>query len=266
MFNPPTSKTLCANCGAAASGKFCNECGAALKGATCANCRAELPAGAKFCHHCGTPTGAAVPAATRAAAPPANPAASPAASGFAAAAPWFVAGIALVALIVLVASRRFSSDQPPGDAAAPLAGPAAIDISSMTPQERAQRLFNRVMRLSEAGKMDSVAFFAPMAMGAYQELPQQDADTHYDLGRIQQVIGAYPNAKAQADTILMSSPTNLLGLTLAMSVAKDMNQPAQVAAYAKRLRAAAPAERTKDLPGYEAHKRDIDKAIQDAAH
>ena len=265
----PSAPITCPNCGASASGKFCSECGAALKGAKCAQCQAELAPGAKFCHRCGTPTGAGGGGRARKSAPAkgADAPASPAASGVAAAAPWAVAGIAFVALIVLIASRRFSSDQPGADASAPvpLAGAGAVDISSMSPNERAQRLFTRVMRLDEQGKSDSVAFFAPMAMNAYAELPAQDADTHYDLGRIYEVTKAYTFAKAQADTILAAQPTNLLGLALAMRVARDMGDTQQAAAYAKRLRAAAPAERKKNLPGYEAHAPDLDAALKEAA-
>jgi Tfp pilus assembly protein PilF len=102
-------------------------------------------------------------------------------------------------------------------------------------------------------------------MNAYAELPAQDADTHYDLGRIYEITKAYSFAKAQADTILASEPNNLLGLTLAMRVARDMGNPQQAATYAKRLRAAAPAERKKNLPGYEAHAPDLDAALKEAA-
>jgi len=265
----------CPNCGASTSGRFCSECGAALTGGKCANCQAELAVGAKFCHRCGTPVGAG--GAKRAAAPaaPAAPASSPAAGGIAAAAPWAVAGIALVALVVLVISRQGGGGQAAADAGnVPLAaggpggapgGAGAVDISAMTPQERAERLFNRIMRLQSEGKMDSVQFFAPMAMNAYGSLTEQDADTRYDVGRIGEVAGALPFAKAQADTILKAQPDNLLGLALAMRVARDMGDKTKAAAYGKRLIAAAPTERKKDLPGYAAHKADLDLAVKEAS-
>ncbi|HXI97884.1 MAG TPA: hypothetical protein VNG73_03005, partial [Gemmatimonadaceae bacterium] len=43
-------------------------------------------------------------------------------------------------------------------------GVRAPDISSLSPQERADRLYNRVMLLATQGKVDSVQFFAPMAL------------------------------------------------------------------------------------------------------
>ena len=60
----------------------------------------------------------------------------------------------------------------------------------MSPQERADRLYDRVMRLAEEGKRDSVEFFAPMVVAAYGMLGPLNADSHYDLGRIGEVTGA----------------------------------------------------------------------------
>ena len=263
-----TTSVTCPNCGASARGKFCSECGAALAGVSCANCHAPLTPGAKFCHKCGTPVGT-VAAAKRPSESTTAPVGSPPrATSLAAIAPWAVAGIAVVALAMLIAKNRFSNDQAQAAgpmAGAPVAGAGAIDISSMSPQERAQRLFNRVMRLQSEGKMDSVQFFAPMAIGAYSALPEQDNDTRYDMGRIAEAAGAFPLAKAQADTILATSPDDLLGLALAMRVSRDMNDNAAASRYAKRLLAAAPKERKQDRPGYAAHAADLDQALKEAA-
>ncbi|HTG53530.1 MAG TPA: hypothetical protein VL980_01725, partial [Gemmatimonadaceae bacterium] len=152
---------------------------------------------------------------------------------------------------------------------APFAGGAggagAVDISSMSPEERAQRLFNRVMRLQSENKMDSVQFFAPMALDAYFALPSLDDDSRYDIGRIAEAVGAFPLAKAQADTILQASPTDLLGLALAMRVARETMDTRAAGELAKRLLAAAPKERKKDNAGYKAHAADLDLALKEAA-
>ena len=42
----------------------------------------------------------------------------------------------------------------------------------MTPRERADRLFDRIMRLDTEGKKDSVQFFAPMAISAVPDDPR----------------------------------------------------------------------------------------------
>lgn len=130
----------------------------------------------------------------------------------------------------------------------------------MSPSERADRLYDRVMRLHEEGKDDSVRFFSPMVLQAYQMLGPLDADQHYDLGRIAEVVGMSDLARAEADTILKSQPTHLLGLTLAARVAA----PDKARDFYKRLLAAEPAERKKALPEYDRHKDDIDAALATA--
>ena len=281
--------TTCPNCSAPASGHFCAECGTPLDGALCAACGSALTPGAKFCHRCGTAVGAGSGAARLA---------SPANSGVPGRAqgdwlPWGVAAIALLAVVALVAGQNFraprggSLDAPsnaimtPGlddrgaaaeapaagegqqGAVAPFAGAGgrAPDISSLSPEERASRLFDRVMRYDEQGKRDSLQVFAPMAMVAYEMLGTLTADQRYDLGRIGEVSGNYNVAKAQADTILRDNPTHLLGLALASRMSPD---PKVARQYRDRLLAAAPAELKKNLPEYQAHRGDIDRAIAEA--
>jgi hypothetical protein len=134
----------------------------------------------------------------------------------------------------------------------------------MSPGERADRLYDRVMRLSEEGKTDSVDFFAPMVMSAYQMLGPLDLDQHYDLGRVGEVTGAAPLARAEADTILRADPTHLLGLALAARVAADAHQDAEARSYYRRLVTAEKSERAKNLPEYSRHGHDIDAALAEA--
>jgi hypothetical protein len=191
--------------------------------------------------------------------------------------PWAVAGIALLALLALLAGRGFSP-QRGGDLDAPLnalpqAGldfdrPGAParggDISQLSPEERADRLFNRVMLLASRGQRDSVLFFAPMAIQAYQMLGPLNNDQHYDVGRIAEVAGALPLARAHADTILARSPTHLLGLILAARVATLEGDAARRAEYERRLLAAERAEAARRLPEYERHQDEIVSALATA--
>src|SRR4051812_45687252 len=197
--------TKCPNCGAAASGRFCSSCGTALAGASCTHCGAPLTPGARFCHRCGTPSGTA-PVNNR---------------SFAAGLPWAVAGIALVALIALVVGQRFGGRNSAGNqvasadsGAAPTDAnpvmPRAPDISQMSPSERAERLFDRIMKESEAGNIENVRTFMPMALAAYDALAPLNLDQHYDVGRIAVAAGDTTLARAEADTILASKPNHLL--------------------------------------------------------
>jgi hypothetical protein len=191
--------------------------------------------------------------------------------------PWAVAGIALAGLAALIVIRNVglgatrSESEPPAPSAAspdsagaaPAPGEAmrAPDISSMSPGERADRLFDRVMRLNDEGKRDSVEFFAPMVLSAYQMLGPLDDDQHYELGRIGLVMGDPALATAEADTILRAHATHLLGLALAADAATQTAGPAAGRPYFQRLLAAEPSELTKGLPEYERHRPEIEAAV-----
>ena len=138
------------------------------------------------------------------------------------------------------------------------------DISQLSPQERADRLFNRVMLLAGQGKADSVLFFAPMAISAYQMLSPLNADQRYDLGRIAEVAGALPLARAQADTILVENPRHLLGLVLASRIAAIDKRAADQKAFDARLVSAYQAESARKLPEYDRHGADIQNALTEA--
>jgi hypothetical protein len=238
----------CPRCGEAATGKFCSSCGAPLAGATCRDCGAPLTPGARFCHRCGAAAGAGMQGNR----------------GLSGALPWAIAGVALVCLVALVAGQRFAhrgADAAPDSLATTQAG-AAPDISNMSPGERADRLFNLVMSMHERGQSDSVQAFAPMAIAAYQMIGPLNADQHYDVGRIAAISGDAELASAEADTILKANPRHLLGLILAANAARVRHDTKGEADYERRLRAAAPAERAKQLPEYAAHANDITFALE----
>lgn len=261
----PEAASICPACGAAASGRFCANCGAPQAGAICPVCKGELSAGSKFCHHCGSQVGAAQPVTTAKSTP----------------LPWIVAALALLTMFAMFAGRGFSNARgstldAPSNAlpqaglddrgAQPDQGTAsrAPDISSMSPQERADRLFNKVMLLNSQGKSDSVQFFAPMALQSFQMLPSMSADQRYDMGRVAEVAGAIPLAKAEADSILKQNPSHLLGLILAARVAALTGDKAGLLALEKRLVAAEKTELAKKLDEYDRHQDDIANGLAQA--
>lgn len=272
MTDPSTTEVVCASCGQHGSGRFCSNCGASLEPVTCASCGATLSPGARFCHNCGQPVVSA--SAVAGAATPSAP--KPAAATL----PWIVAAIALVTLLAFLAGGAFNRqrgsrlDAPQNalpqaglDDRGTAEGPStdgtvrAPDISQMSPEERADRLFNRVMLLDSQGKSDSVLFFAPMAIESYRMLSPLNIDQRYDLGRIAEVSGALPLAKAQADTILLQNPTHLLGLVLATRVAIQDKRASDAAAYSSKLHAVYSSESAKKLPEYDRHKDDIQNVL-----
>jgi hypothetical protein len=248
----------CARCGEPASGRFCSNCGAPVREISCEACGQSLQAGARFCNNCGAPAGATAGggAGKR----------REVDVGLAR----LVGGAAILALIAFVAGARLGRQS-----SAPDAGPAeqpgvtlgsatAPDISNMSPEERASRLFNRVMAYSEQGKMDSARFFAPMAIQAYQMIGPLDLHARYDIGTIAAAVGETAMARLEADSILAAQPTNLLGLVLAIRAAGSAGDTKAVARFQQRLVAAAPSERNKGTKEYGEHGRDIDEALKKA--
>lgn len=177
--------------------------------------------------------------------------------------PWAVAAIALLALIALAAGQRFGREASADRAMAPsAAAPArAPDISSMSPSERAERLYDRVMGAAERGRVDSVRFFMPMAIQAYEALGSLSIDQRYDLGRLAEVGGDARLATAQADTILRQHSQHLLGLLLAARAARLRGDEPAARRHLEQLSRVERAERQKQLPEYLIHQNDIDLAL-----
>jgi hypothetical protein len=251
--------TPCPKCGAPVTGRFCSDCGSQVGGTRCEACRTELIAEAKFCHRCGLPAGHPAPRSDGRVA------------GSQTAIPWAVAGIALLALIALVAGQQFRASSPSSQggpanaqaAEAPSAGARPPDLSTMTLAEQRTRLYDRVMRYAENGLRDSISIFAPMAIAVYEQAPL-DLDGRYDLGRIGEVSGDLALAAAQADTILQAEPNHLLGLALAARAARLRNDAAAERRFSQRFLDAEPAERTRRRDEYAAHSNDLARAADDA--
>jgi hypothetical protein len=202
MTTQPPAAT-CLACGASASGKFCSACGASLEPRTCVRCRAALGAQARFCHRCGRPVGAGVGA------------------GKSERSAWIVAGTLSALLVGVIVYNVVTQEPAPqipdmanagaaaGDNTARAGG--APDISQLTPRERFDRLFNRIMQAAEQGDTAQVRRFTPMALGAYAQLDTVDADARYHAAVIRLQTGDIVGAHALADTILEQTPDHLFG-------------------------------------------------------
>lgn len=276
---PATTGTVtnCPACAATvvAGSLFCASCGTTLGGTACNECRAPLTPGAKFCHRCGTAVGSTVGTLrARGGAPGATAHGSAPRSDRLA---WGLAAVALLTVVALVAGQNFraqrggSLDAPSnalpqaglddrGAAVGPGAGQAGPmpDLTTMSPAEQANRLFNRIMRYSAEGKQDSAQFFAPMAMQVLQAIPNPTLDDRYHLGLVGEASGDFTIAKAQADTILLARPTHLLALALR---ARMSPAAAERRAFEQRMLAAEAAERSAALPEYVDHAVDVDSSL-----
>ncbi len=230
MTNPP--QTTCASCGNTFTGQFCSQCGARAGQRRCEGCGGNLTPGARYCHLCGAESGRGVGARKE---------------RFA----WVVAGLVALLSVAAVAysvgKGNVPTPQIPAMANAGSSGGSAIapatrapDISNLTPRQRFDRLFERVMRAAEARSADTVMMFAPMALDAYGLLAaaEVDADARYHAAMIHTVVGEFARAKAKADSILAGQPDHLFGYLIRGEVAEYENDSAALATnYANFLRA-----------------------------
>ncbi|HEX5871712.1 MAG TPA: zinc ribbon domain-containing protein [Longimicrobium sp.] len=237
----------CPSCEAPASGRFCPQCGVAID-AQCRECQNPLPAGARFCNQCGLAV-SAQPTPARARQP---------------ALPWAIAAVAVAVLAAATLLPRLAGDDAPsaalaqqGAAAAPGNNPSAVDLASMTPRERADRLFNRVMAGVSSGDTTQMGLFTEMGIKAYGMVPERDADLHYHLGELYRLKGDAASARAQADTILAGDPQHLFGLFGAARAEEMRGDQAAARGMFQRFLDAYSAQIARDLPEYREHSQGL---------
>jgi hypothetical protein len=193
------------------------------------------PAAGRFCAQCGSPLEGTL-RARRA---------------------WRVAAAGALLLMVLAltvlregktASATAASNPEPAVGAPP-------DLSAMTPRERFDRLYNRVMRAAESGDTATLSRFAPMAFAAYQMLDTVDADARYHAAVLDlHVRGDTAAALRLADSILTEQPRHLFGFLIRATAAQlTGNEPLRRRAKADFL-AAWESEQKAGRPEYRDHQ------------
>ncbi|MEO7360570.1 MAG: hypothetical protein ABI120_09570 [Gemmatimonadaceae bacterium] len=138
------------------------------------------------------------------------------------------------------------------------------DISNMSPSERANRLYIRIMTLAENNKMDSAVMFTQMGIPAHEALENPSIDERYHLARLGEIANDSTIARAQSDTILQSEPNNLLGLLMGSRAALMNNNAAKAKKYDQQMLKALEPELAKNSLDYQQHRNEIDRAVDDA--
>jgi tetratricopeptide (TPR) repeat protein len=118
----------------------------------------------------------------------------------------------------------------------------------------ADRLFNRVMAAAEMGDQQEVDQFMPMAMQAYEMVPDLDDDGLFHLAILYETAGDYDEARSTAERILAASPNHLLALGVAGTSSLAAGDTAAAEQYFRRLLAAYPQESQRLLPEYQHHQ------------
>ncbi len=259
-------KQPCPQCGKPSGGNFCQHCGAALGSRHCNQCGAKIPGTAKFCTQCGAKVGGGARAAGPGGVPPTvvGHRAAAAATLGGNNAPWWIAGVAMFGLILVVgwnAVSRSSSPPaasgggpPPGMGGNPANGQSTLDLNSMTPREAADRLFNRVMQTLSAGDTTNALFFQPMAVQAYQRAEPLDLDGIIHEALLE-LLTDPAAALATSERVLESEPDHVLALGTAAQAAIAMGDSAKAKEYYEHLLRVYDTEYARNLVEYDGHRQ-----------
>lgn len=233
----------CPRCGSDAAGRFCAECGAAIRPPECPSCGEAAQAGASFCIFCGTPLRRR------------RPAAASAGGGRVLWASGVVAGVLIIGAGYWALARAEPEEAPPHSPAAgliPAAG-APPDLSSMTPREAADRLYDRIMRAASSGDTAEALAFLPMALDAYDLVVALDSDGHYHVSLLHALGADYRMARETAERALADAPNHLLLLGAAARAASELGDSDRANAYYARFLEAWDSERARGLEEYSMH-------------
>ncbi|HSE27317.1 MAG TPA: hypothetical protein VLA95_03750 [Gemmatimonadales bacterium] len=215
----------------------------------CPACAAPLSPGAAWCHRCG----------------------ARAAGGDPHRALWVAAVGASLLFTGFIAwkANQFNSAPPPAMAnagnagAAPgrasAGGAAAVDLASMSPRERFDRLFARVMTAAEQGDTAQALQFAPMALMAYAQLDRVDQDARFHVALVQAQTGDWAAAAATADTMLAQTPDHLLALLVLEAAAVRQGDAPAAADLRRRFLAAESRELAAGRQEYTDHRDALDE-------
>ena len=169
---------------------------------------------------------------------------------------WWMAGALLLGLIMVIAYPVYGPGRaaaPPPAAVGPAGSAAAVDLSSMTPREAADRLFNRVMTAVSSNDNTEVVNFLPMAIRALELAEPLDTDGKFHLVLLRLTGQFNAEALEGAEEILAEQPNHLLGLAMAGDASLALGDSVSARAYYGRWLEAYETETAKDLLEYRDH-------------
>jgi len=171
--------------------------------------------------------------------------------------PWIFAGATLVILLVLLLKPGARDPAPAAATEAPAATPPAgtpPDLSSMSPAERFDRLYQRIITAAQTGDQATVTRFMPMATAAFGMLDTVTVDARYHMAMLELHVGDLAAAEFQADSIKRADPNHLFSYVIRAAVARwKQDDKARDALY-KEILARYDAELAKRRPEYLEHQ------------
>jgi hypothetical protein len=134
----------------------------------------------------------------------------------------------------------------------------APDISQLSPKERFDRLYNRVMQAAQSGDQATMSRFMPMALSAYEMLDSVDADARYHAALLRVHSGDVQGSRALGDSILAAQPGHLLGYVVLGTTARWAKDDSGLATAYREFLAHYDAEMKADRREYGEHRTSVD--------
>jgi len=171
--------------------------------------------------------------------------------------PWIFAAAAGAVLLLLILRPGPGPGSVPDDQAFPPSAPqegAPPDLSAMSPAERFDRLYRRIISAAQTGDQATVTRFMPMAVSAFGMLDTVTVDARYHMAMLHLHVGDLAAAASQGDSVTRSNPEHLFGWVITAAVARwNKDDKARDAAYRKVLERY-DAEMAKRRPEYLEHQ------------
>jgi len=174
--------------------------------------------------------------------------------------PWWIAGVAMFGLILVVGINMVRPGAPEGPTpgamgagANPAGGQSSLDLSSMTPREAADRLFNRVMTTISQGDTAGALAFQPMAVQAYDLVVDLDLDGLVHRALLELLVSP-EQAMATAEQILSVEPDHVLGLGIAADAAVRMGDDARAEELYRHVMRVYDEQAARSLVEYDTHR------------
>jgi hypothetical protein len=180
---------------------------------------------------------------------------------------WVVGGVVLTG-VMLVALYPIFSPQSKNIVAPPpsASGPASnIDLTTMTPRQAADRLWNRVMQAVADGNTTEVTNFLPMAIAAFEVAEPLDLDGKYHLSALKLEGQDNQGALDTALEGLELYPDHLLNLAAAAEASLALGDSAQARAYYQQMMDVWSTELATEREEYQAHEKLQPVLLQSAA-
>ena len=168
----------------------------------------------------------------------------------------------MLVLLLLLTTRGARTEAPPAVGAVSSSGePVEVppDISQLSPRERFNRLYNRVMQAAQSGDQATMTRFMPMALGAYEMLDSTDADARYHAALLRVHNGDVEGSRALGDSILAAQPGHLLGYVVLGTTARWRKDEAALAKAYREFLAHYDAEMKANRQEYGEHRASLDE-------